>query len=397
MGESKMKFVNRGGWGALLLSGLIGCGQEAQDPAPVTPQDAVLTAEQEARFLTPPAGCTEVTLGETFNGIQLTPVQYERQPTFRGDLTNLGGTTRDELRIRLDMNTAPGLYNLAAGGANTFTCEQCVFGYQDIGTTTQKLFVADSGALLLALQLSPQQTLGALSNVVLRESVLAAPRSGPYTGSAVVEGGECRWIRFATWNTLRPGGCDPRQGSPTSALPDTACVADDYAGTDGTLERALGTKTQGESCTRTAAASEYELATTDCEQGFACTDLVSDDAQCLKTCDFMAANPGCPSGTVCGVYGLCTEQSVLEGHGFAFDPALIGQPCSGGFTEFCGVEGARGSCSDVDGAGPAVVTCHPYTRARSDCGPGEELGYVYYPLSGGGIDRTYSYCYPLSP
>ncbi|WP_161606538.1 hypothetical protein [Myxococcus xanthus] len=35
-----------------------------------------------------------------------------------------------------------------------------------------------------------------------------------------------------------------------------------------------------------------------------------------------------------------------------------------------------------------------YTRARSDCGPGEELGYVSYPLAGGGYDRTYGFCYP---
>ncbi|NTX60374.1 hypothetical protein HUA74_06850 [Myxococcus sp. CA051A] len=387
-----MKSIN-GWWGAVLVSGLIGCGQEAHEPAPE--QAEIRAAEQEARFLTPPAGCTEVTVGELFNGIELTPVQYERQPTFRGDLSNIGGAQRDEVRIRLDMNTQPGLYDLSQGGANTFTCEQCVFGYQDMGTTAQKLFVADSGALLLALQVSPQQTVGALSNVVLRESVLATPTSGPYTGSSVVSGGECRWIRFATWNTVRPGGCDPREGSLTSNLPETACVADDYAATDGTLQRALGTKTQGEVCTATPAESEYALTTTDCEQGFACTDLLSDNAQCLKTCDFMAPNPGCPTGTVCGVYGLCIEQSVLEPIGFAFDTALIGEACtSSSFTEFCGVEGARGTCFDADGAaGPAVATCHRYARARSECGAGEELGYIYYPLSGGGGDRGYGFCY----
>lgn len=386
-----MKSIN-GWWGAVLVSGLIGCGQEAKEPAPE--QAEIRAAEQEARFLTPPAGCTEITVGEMVNGIELTPVQYERQPTFRGDFSNTGGAQRDELRIRLDMNTQPGLYDLSLGGANTFTCDQCVFGYQDIGTTSQKLFVADAGALLLALQVSPQQTVGALSNVVLRESVLTTPASGPYTGSAVVSGGECRWIRFATWNTVRPGGCDPRQGSLTSNLHDTACVSDDYAATDGTLQRALGTKTQGEACTATPAESGHSLTTTDCEQGFACTDLLSDDAQCLKTCDFMTATPGCPTGTVCGVYGLCIEQSVLEPIGFAFDTALIGEACSASFTEFCGVEGARGTCFDPDGAaGPAGATCHRYARARSECGAGEELGYIYYPLSGGGGDRGYGFCY----
>ncbi|MCP3098503.1 hypothetical protein LZ198_06380 [Myxococcus sp. K15C18031901] len=392
-----MKSVNGLGWGVVLLTGLVGCGQEAKEPAPApAPEQAEISAvEQEARFLNPPAGCTEVSMGELYNGIELTPVQYERQPTFRGDLVNFGGNaTRDEVRIRLDMKTHPGLYDLAQGGANTFTCDQCVVGYQDIGTSAQKLFVAESGALLLALQVSAQQTIGALSNVVLRESVVATPTSGPYTGSAVVPGGECRWIRFATWNTVRPGGCDPRQGSLTSNLPGTACVADDYAATDGTLQRALGTKTQGEACTATPGDGEYALATTDCKQGFACTDLVSDDAQCLKTCDYMAANPGCPSGTICGVYGLCIEQAVLEPFGFAFDTALIGEPCSQSFTEFCGVEGARGTCFDPDGAaGPQGATCHRYARARSDCGPGEELGYIYYPLVGGGGDRGYGFCY----
>ncbi|MCE9672667.1 hypothetical protein LY474_33150 [Myxococcus stipitatus] len=393
-----MKSVNGLGWSAMLLVGVVGCGQQTQAPvAPEqqTPEQAqIVVAEQEARFLNPPAGCTEISVGEMYNGIQLTPVQYERQPTFRGDAVNFGGgATRDEVRIRLDLNTRPGLYDLALGGANTFTCEQCVFAYQDIGTSTQKLFVADSGALLLALPVSPQQTIGAVSNVVLRESKVSTPTSGPYTGSTVVPGGECRWIRFATWNTVRPGGCDPRQGSLTSNLPGTACVADDYAASDGTLQRALGTKTQGEACTATPGDGEYELTTTDCHQGFACTDLLSNDAQCLKTCDFMAANPGCPSGTICGVYGLCIEQAVLEPFGFYFDPAVIGEECQSS-GEFCGVEGARGTCFDLDGAaGPKAPTCVPYHRARSECAPGDGFGYMAYPLVGGGWDRSYGFCY----
>ncbi|WP_163998772.1 hypothetical protein [Pyxidicoccus caerfyrddinensis] len=384
--------VNQWRWSAILLAAMVGCGQETKAPVAAPEQEALQVAQQQAALLSPPAGCTEITLGELQNGIELTPVLYGSQPTYRGEFSNLGDpAVADLARIRLDVNTAPGLHDLAAGGTNLFTCEQCVWGLQDSGTTGQKMFVAESGALLLALKVSPQQTVGALSNVVLRESVAAAPLSAPYTGSAAVAGGECRWIRFATWNTVRAGGCDPREGSLTANLPGHTCVANDYAADDGTLEKSLGTKTQGEACTYTAA-SENALASTDCARGYACTDAYTDAPQCLATCDYMAADPGCPSGTVCGVYGLCNAQSVMEPIGFAFDPALIGETCSVGFAEFCGVEGARGVCLDLTGSGRGV--CRRYARARSECGPGEELGYVSYGRPGGGNDRTYGFCYP---
>ncbi|ABF87623.1 putative lipoprotein [Myxococcus xanthus DK 1622] len=378
------------GWSAVLLAGLVGCGQEARKPAPE--QEAIEAVKAQAQQLQPPAGCTEITMGELANGIGLTPTMYSPQPTYRGNFNNFGDPAfPDPARIRLDVNTAPGVYDLSVGGGNTFTCDRCVFGYQDEGSPAEKFFVADAGTLLLAVKVSPQQTLGALTNVTLRESVDAPPLNAPYWGSAVVPGGECRWIRFATWNTVRQDGCDPRQGSLTANLPDTTCVPNDYVASDGTLERALGTQVQGEACTKTAAASESELASTDCEQGFACTDLLSENAQCLKTCDFMAPNPGCPSGTMCGVYGLCTEQSVLEQNGFTFDPALTGEICSLEFAHYCGTEGARGVCADLNRDGKGE--CYPYHRARSECGPGDELGYMNYALSGGGFDRGHGFCY----
>ncbi|MFP2927417.1 hypothetical protein ACLESO_19900 [Pyxidicoccus sp. 3LG] len=374
---------------------MLGCGQETEAPAaqPAPAPETVQTVEAQSAHLSPPAGCTEITLGELKNGIELSPILYGSQPTYRGEFSNLGDpAVPDQALIRLDVNTPPGLHDLAAGGTNLFTCEQCVWGIQDVGTTGRKTFVAESGLMLLALKLSPQQTLGALSNVVLRESVAAPPQGAPYTGTAPVAGGECRWIRFATWNTIRDAGCDPREGSLTSNLPGLTCVANNYAADDGTLEKSLGTKTQGQACTYTPAASEHELSSTDCAQGYACTDAYTDTTQCMATCDYMAADPGCPTGTVCGVYGLCQEQAIMEPIGFAFDPALIGEPCSNGFAEFCGVEGARGACLSLTGSGPA--TCYRYARARSECGPGEELGYVNYGRGAGGSDRTYGFCYP---
>ncbi|WP_431603504.1 hypothetical protein [Corallococcus macrosporus] len=377
-------------WSAVLGMALTGCDVEPQEES--AGKEELQALQQQAQALTPPTGCTEITMNELANGIQLTPVKYGAQPTYQGTFSPFGDpAVADSALIRLDVNTAPGLHDLAAGGANLFTCEQCVYGYQDAGTTAQKLFVADSGSLLLAIKLSPQQTVGALANVTLRESVTAPPLSAPYRGSAVVPGGACKWIRYATWNTVRSLGCDPRQGSLTANLPGYTCVADNYFADDGTLEKSQGTKTQGAACTATPGPEASHPVTTDCAQGFACTDLLSDNAQCLKTCDPMAAVPGCPGGTVCGVYGLCIEQSVLEPLGFAFDTALIGETCSAGFTEFCGVEGARGVCADLTGSGQA--TCLRYARARSDCGAGEELGYVNYPLSGGGYDRGSGFCY----
>ncbi|WP_224366434.1 hypothetical protein [Hyalangium versicolor] len=349
--------------------------------------------EESSSQLSAPPGCTEITLGELRNGVQLAPVMYGAQPTYRGEFSNQGDpATTDTALIRLDLNTAPGLYDLANGGTNLFTCEQCVWGVQDAGSSAEKLFVAESGKLLLAHKVSPQQTVGALSNVVLRQSVKAAPLSAPYTGSAPVAGGECRWIRFATWSTVRTGGCDPREGSWRPPLSNFTCVADNAAADDGTFEKSLGTKTQGQECTYTPPANDGELASTDCAPSYACSPEFTDSRQCLKTCDFMAADPGCPTGTVCGVYGLCIEQSVLEPIGYLFDPALVGETCSVNYAEFCGVEGARGVCVDLQRTG--FGTCFKYERARSDCGSGEELGFVGYPLSGGGYDRTYGWCYP---
>ncbi|ADO68355.1 hypothetical protein [Stigmatella aurantiaca] len=80
-----------------------------------------------------------------------------------------------------------------------------------------------------------------------------------------------------------------------------------------------------------------QWATTDCAPGYACSDTFTEARQCLAVCDPLAAVPGCPSGTVCGVYGLCIEQSVMvpEPIGFAFDPALMDETCSMGYAEFC--------------------------------------------------------------
>lgn len=378
-------------WSAVVsLLALTGCAVEPQQEAAGQEEQAEVL-RQQAHSLTPPTGCTEITMGELANGVQLTPVMYGGQPTFQGTFNGLGDPAlADAAFVRLDVNTAPGVHDLATGGANLFTCEQCVYGYQDADTAGQKLFVADSGSLLLALKVSPQQTVGVLYDVTLRESVNAAPLNAPYRGSAVVQGGECKWIRYAAWNTVRPNGCDPRQGSWTANVPGHTCVPDNYLADDGTLERSQGTKTQGATCTSTPGADAHHPATTDCAEGFACTDLLSEDRQCLKTCDPMAAVPGCPTGTVCGVYGLCIEQSVLEPIGFAFDPALIGEPCTQSFAEFCGTEGARGACVTINGES----LCRRYARARSECGPGEELGYIGYPLSGGGYDRTTGWCYP---
>ncbi|WP_245815067.1 hypothetical protein [Cystobacter ferrugineus] len=374
----------------VLLTAVVGCHQET--PAPDPEQESVRALEQETLHLSPPAGCTELTLGELANGIELSPVRYGQQPTYRGEFSNLGDPAiADTAYIRLDVNTARGLHDLANGGTNLFTCEQCVYGYQDAGASTAKTFVAESGKLLLARKVSPQQTAGALADVVLRESVAAPPLRVPYTGTAPVAGGECRWIRFATWDTIRQGGCDPREGAQATIPPNHTCAADDTVASDGTLEKSLGTKTQGEACTYTPASAD-QLASTDCAPGYACSGAYGDTRQCLATCDFMAAAPGCPTGTVCGVYGLCIEQSVMEPIGYLFDPARIGETCGVTFSEYCGVEGARGVCMDLTRSGHG--TCYRYARARSECGAGEELGYISYPLANGGADNTSGWCYP---
>lgn len=381
-----------------LLAGMLavaGCAAEPSvaEPGAATIDQALSTvdaARGAARRLQAPAGCTEIQAGAFHNGVALTPTQYAASPTYRTTITSLGDPAiSDVLAIRLDAATAPGVYSLAGANANTFSCAQCVIANAD--QQASHLFVADAGSVLVAAKLNPQQSIGALAGVTLREATVAAPTSGPYKGSAIVPGGACYWIRFATWNTVRPFACDPAQDSITSHLPGFTCVADDYAADDGTLERTTGTKRQGDACAYTAATSSAP-ATSDCATGYACSDLFSDTRACLQTCDFLAADPGCGSGRVCGVYGVCIEQSTLEELGFAFDPAALGEACASDYTEFCGSDGARGMCLAI--SGPGTARCYPYARARSDCGPGEELGFISYPLADGGYDRSYGFCYP---
>ncbi|EPX61528.1 hypothetical protein D187_010147 [Cystobacter fuscus DSM 2262] len=155
------------------------------------------------------------------------------------------------------------------------------------------------------------------------------------------------------------------------------------------VEKSLGAKTRGEACTYTPADSEAQLASTDCAPGYACSGVYDGGRQCLATCDFMAADPGCPTGTVCGVYGVCIQQSVMEPIGDLFDSARIGEACTASYAEFCGVEGARGVCVDLNRSG--YGTCYRYARARSECGASEELGFISYPLANGGFDRTYGW------
>lgn len=378
----------------VIASGLMWMACAVSPEAPVSSSEDVASAQQQALSLAPPAGCQEIQLDELQNGIQATPVRYSQQPTFRGQFESFGDPAFADLaRVRLDSDTAPGLYSLSGENSSLYTCQQCAWGIQDSGGPTQKLFVAESGTLVVAGKISPQQTAGALFNVTLREAVTAPPLSAPYTGSQFVEGGECRWIRFADWSTVRPNGCDPRQGSWSSHLPGLTCVPDSYAADDGTLERSQGTKKQGEICTYTEGAGETAPATTDCARGYACTLAFDEPRTCMRTCDFLSPDPGCPEDTVCGPLGLCVAQSTLESIGFAFEDVAIGETCSSSYSEFCGSEGARGVCADVDGSGPAPVKCYRYERARSACDSGQELGYIYYTLPDGGFDLTYGWCY----
>jgi hypothetical protein len=386
---------------ALIACGVawVACAGQPEEPVssgeaePVSSED-VASAQQASLALAPPPGCQEIHLEDLQNGIQLTPVKYSQQPTLRGLFASFGDPAFDDLaRVRLDTNTAPGVYSLAGDNSDLYTCKQCAWGIQDSGGPTQKTFVADSGALIVAGKVSPEQSAGALFNVTLREAVGAPPYNAPYGGSTFVEGGECRWIRLATWSTIRPKGCDPRQGSPTAHLPGLTCVADSYAADDGTLERSTGTKQQGELCTSTPGAHANDLAKTDCAPGFACTTAIEDSPTCMRTCDYLSPHPGCTGTTVCGPLGLCAEQAKLESFGFTFEDVAIGATCSSSLVYFCGSEGARGVCVDIDEAGPSPSTCYPYARARSSCPAGQELGYLDYSLADGGYDLTYGWCY----
>lgn len=393
-------------WTLVVLGGVLataGCLEDSRAPDPGSPAarahedlptaaaTKLAQAQAESLALQAPAGCTEIDAGDFKNGVQLTPVIYSQSPTYRSAITGLGDpAVADSLRIRLDAATSPGLYSLSTPAtSNLFTCEQCVFAFADLPATN--LFVAEAGALVLAAKVSAEQTFGALVNVTLRQAVAAPPFNAPYTGSAVVPGGSCYWIRFATWNTIRPFGCNPQQGSLTANLPGLTCVPESRAGNDGTLERATGHKKQGATCAYTPAAGNAP-ASSNCARGYSCTDAFTADRTCLETCDFMAANPGCGNGLVCGPNGLCIEQSVLEPIGFLFEDVAIGEACVNDFAEFCGSEGARGVCVALSGPGTGI--CYPYERARSHCGAGEELGFVSYPLTGGGFDRTYGWCFP---
>ncbi len=382
---------------------LAACASPPEDPVsnadvdPVSNED-IASAQQASLSLTPPPGCQEIHVEDLQNGIQLDPVKYSQQPTLRGNFASFGDPAYDDLaRIRLDTNTAPGIYSLSGANSDLYTCKQCAWGIQDSDGPTQKSFVADNGTLIVAAKVSPEQSAGVLFNVTLREAVDAPPYNSSYGGSTFVPGGECRWIRSATWSTIRPKGCDPRQGSLTAHPPGLTCVATSYAADDGTLERSAGTKKQGELCTSTPGAHENDLDRTDCAPGFACTNAIEDSPTCMRTCDYLSPHPGCHGTEVCGPLGLCAEQSKLESFGFNFSNDAIGDTCATSLTYFCGTEGHRGVCVDIDQDGPSPPICYRYERARSACPAGQDLGYLDYDLGGGGYDLTYGWCYTPAP
>jgi hypothetical protein len=54
----------------------------------------------------------------------------------------------------------------------------------------------------------------------------------------------------------------------------------------------------------------------------------------MHTCDYLAHDPGCPEGTMCGPLGLCVAQSTLESLGFTFEDVAIGAECSASYADF---------------------------------------------------------------
>ena len=329
-----------------------------------------------------PHACRIVTAGPLANGPGVAQTTYGQQPTYRGDLTTPLGdpVLADSLRVRLDAATTPGTYDLSRGGSNCYEkSAQCVIVVQDVDAATgaaAKTFAAVRGQVEVSAEKTPDQRQGRLRRIELRE-VTITPSNTPWRAAELVSGGECLWVEELAFDTRRPDGCDPRKAD--SCGTGKACIPDNAAGSDGTCRAATGAKATGEACTTD------ENNASDCAAGHRCIDPGGGGAICVKTCDLLAAQPGCGEGTMCGSFGLCRTATPT-------DPAKIGETCTMDGAK-CGSEGARGTCFEL--FTPAGVPwdkglkCWGFERARSACRPGEDLGYQSF---SSGRDRSLGIC-----
>ena len=106
-------------------------------------------------------------------------------------------------------------------------------------------------------------------------------------------------------------------------------------GTSGLCFQAEPGKLDGAPCASTSIS-------TGCAPGLVCAaeDGPAGENVCRATCDFLAADPGCPDGQQCAPAGIC--YAVAFG-----DPAAVGTPCFEADGAYCGptLQALTGACS----------------------------------------------------
>jgi hypothetical protein len=417
MGQDDARFVPYAG--AFVTALIAGCGghsiASSPDAGGPSPDARVLEAgtarhdappvsldggsEMDAGPLKPP-GCSEVSLSVALQSSQMmNPEEYASQPDVISTAAVDGSTGNaqheNQLVFYLDSANAVGSYAVTAfpnyfyGKANggEINAGYVMSGPADAGQGAfSSRYVAVSGAVQVTSVLTPHQTEGTLSNVRFNEATEASD------GSVVpVPNGSCLWLREASWNTKRAGGCVPFTGTcPGSEY----CMPTNAIGDDGTCVT-TGTKALGEGCTLVSSPAWDS----DCAAGLRCAEFTADLGEtsysCHEICDVRSASDGCPENTHCGGgYDVCLPVPFLLAspqNGNEIDTvATVGEPCAQNPSAiYCGASGLPGTCFTDMGATSAM--CRPWQHAASACtSMGESAGYVAYK---GGIDESTLFCF----
>ena len=403
-----MLYVRSSCRGALTLAIALaaGCGDnhsiEPRPDAPVTPPDSGLDED----------GCRILTVGTRdfeFNLFdQLLGLRFPVTPA-------LDGAGSDVLHVDLYDSTTPDLPPLTTGTfdlstmTNLATCQHCVWVEVDESEDglIDAIYFATEGTLTIDKITDPLEPVfaGQTSRVVLRRAHV--DENGH---STLVADGDCVSIEGVSFDmTPTPGKacesaedcgnplfeiCDPSTNTCTAPecsfdnpctgnnevcliqyrdLFEGACyqTCDPSAATDpcGSEQRCvqrgpeptngtckyIGTGELGSTC-------EVEDNTTSCAGDAQCSGLSN---RCMATCDFFAAESGCPGITKCGLLGVCEPPQTGSSAGFGQacgTDAYLAQGCADDSEAF------RGLCFGFEGD---PLTCERACLGAQGCGSGE--------------------------
>lgn len=419
-----------------VLLALSACGE---DGGPATFDAAPADAGADSGI--DPDGCRVLTLGPPQLQVnlfqQVTGVRY---PVVG---PSLEGAPADFLFVELyDSFTGglpplvPGTFDLAAAPNDALTtCQHCVWllvDDQPLGGALDPIYFQAEGTLTLSQVTDPLEPIfiGGTSRVVLRRAEITAEGQFQFAAEA-----DCVSVTGLDVDTTPTPGraclsaedcgnpfheiCDPQAlvcagfqcGEQTACAADELCMGQYpyvYAGAcyimcDPTAASPgcpaaqqcvqLGPDPTWGVCEHRGdaalgAACEVEDTSTSCAGDAVCS---AETSTCTPTCGFFAAEPGCPTGALCSLFGVCEPPS-------AGSDAAIGSLCEAEaeLASGCGADGQvfRGICFSYD----AQLVCEKACLSKmapfipEDLGCGESQFCALRFTSGLGICRPLPVC-----